>query len=178
MPQLPLIYRNKYREQIPMNAKLIELNRQKKLKGDAAYIFMETKPREELYDLKNDPYEVHNLANDMNYRERLTEYRNALSNWQLEIGDKGFIPEHDLVEMFWPEMLQPKTENVLISSAKKNTIVLSCKTEGASIGYQTGKAIGTKSWQLYYKPIKIKGKEKLVARAIRIGYKASEITSN
>ena len=139
---------------------------------------MNTKPQEEFYDLQNDPYEVHNLANDPKYSKKIKVYRQALKSWQLEIGDKGFIPEHDLVEMFWPEMLQPKTEHVLISSAKNNTIVLSCKTEGASIGYQTGKAIGTKSWQLYYKPIKIKGKEKLVARAIRIGYKASEITSN
>ena len=64
MPELPLIYRNKYREQIPMNAKLIALNQEKKLKGNAAYIFMNTKPQEEFYDLQNDPYEVHILAND------------------------------------------------------------------------------------------------------------------
>ena len=49
MPQLPLVYRNQYREQITMNAKLIELDRQKMLTGDASYIFMKTKPREELY---------------------------------------------------------------------------------------------------------------------------------
>ena len=49
MPHLPLVYRNQYREQITMNAKLIELDRQKMLTGDASYIFMKTKPREELY---------------------------------------------------------------------------------------------------------------------------------
>lgn len=178
MPELPLIYRNKYREQITINATLIELNRQKKLTGDAAYIFMETKPREELYDLKNDPYEVHNLAENPKYKDKLTELRRALSNWQMEIGDKGFIPEHDLIEMFWPEMLQPKTENVAFKRSENNSITLTCSTEGASIGYQIGEEIGSNSWQLYYEPIKVKANQKVVARAIRIGYKASEITSN
>jgi N-sulfoglucosamine sulfohydrolase len=178
LPQLPLIYRNKYREQITMNAKLIELNRQKKLKGDAAYMFMETKPREELYDLENDPYEVHNLADDPKYAKDLSKYRKALANWQLEIGDKGFIPEHDLIEMFWPEMIQPVTKNVLFIQQKRGLLKLDCKTEGASIGYQIDKNIGTRNWQLYYEPIKVNRNQKIVARAIRIGFRASEITSN
>ena len=178
LPQLPLIYRNRYREQITMNAKLIELNRQKKLKGDAAYMFMKTKPREELYDLENDPYEVHNLAEDPNYEKHLSKYRKALANWQLEIGDKGFIPEHDLIELFWPEMRQPVTKNVLFTEQSQGMLQLECKTEGASIGYQTGKDIGTNHWNLYHTPIQQKNNQKIVARAIRIGYKASEITSN
>lgn len=176
MPQLPLIYRNKYREQIPMNAKLIELNRTKKLEGDTAYIFMETKPREELYDLENDPYEVHNLANNPIHSERLKKYRTALANWQLEIGDKGFIPEHDLVEMFWPEFRQPITENVTFKKDKKGLLHLNCLTEGASIGYQIEDAIGSDHWQLYTEPIKINKNLKLAARAIKIGFKASSIT--
>ena len=178
LPQLPLIYRNRYREQITMNAKLIELNRQKKLKGDAAYMFMKTKPREELYDLENDPYEVHNLAENPNYEKHLSKYRKALANWQLEIGDKGFIPEHDLIELFWPEMRQPVTKNVLFTEQSQGMLQLECKTEGASIGYQTGKDIGTNHWNLYHTPIQQKNNQKIVARAIRIGYKASEITSN
>jgi N-sulfoglucosamine sulfohydrolase len=178
LPQLPLVYRNKYREQIPMNAKLIEMNRNKELTGDASYIFMETKPREELYDLESDPYEINNLANDPIHAERLTTYRKALANWQLEIGDKGFIPEHDLIEMFWPEMIQPITNNVTFEKEKKGKITLSCSTEGASIGYQIGNDIGSDHWDLYNTSIKLAGDEKIMARAIRIGYKASKTTSN
>lgn len=176
MPQLPLIFRNEYRERIPMNAKLIEMNRLGQLEGDATYIFMETKPREELYDLQNDPYEVHNLAEDPNYKERITTYRKALADWQLEIGDKGFMPEYDLVEMFWPEMVQPKTANVSFTKSN-NALILNSDTEGASIGYQLDAQIGTNQWSLYHKPLKINTNQKLVARAIRIGYKASEITN-
>tara|TARA_B100001057_G_scaffold470436_1_gene531758 strand:- start:291 stop:1949 length:1659 start_codon:yes stop_codon:yes gene_type:complete len=178
MPELPLIYRNKYREQIPMNAQLIELNRQKKLKGSASYIFMKTKPIEELYDLQNDPFEVDNLAEDPTQSRRINTYRKALTQWQLEIDDKGFIPEHNLIEMFWPKMIQPITENVSIETLQKGMIQLACATEGASIGYQTGSNIGTRFWTLYHRPIKIDKNEKIHARAIKIGFKASEITSN
>ena len=177
MPELPLIYRNKYREQIPMNAKLIALNQEKKLEGNASYIFMNTKPQEEFYDLKNDPYEVHNLAEDPKYSKKIEEYRLALKDWQLEIGDKGFIPEHDLIESFWPEMKQPITQNVTFEKDKTGTLKLNSSTAGASIGYQIGDDIGTNHWNLYYKPIAIDKNQKIIARAIRIGYKASEITS-
>ena len=50
-------------------------------------------------------------------------------------------------------------------------------TKGAAIGYQIDEKIGTNSWNLYHKPILVGDKQKIVARAIRIGYKASEITS-
>ena len=177
MPELPLIYRNKYREQIPMNAKLIALNQEKKLEGNASYIFMNSKPQEEFYDLKNDPYEVYNLAEDPKYSKKIEEYRLALNDWQLEIGDKGFIPEHDLIESFWPEMKQPITQNVTFEKDKTGTLKLKSSTAGASIGYQIGDDIGTNHWNLYYKPIAIDKNQKIIARAIRIGYQASEITS-
>ena len=177
MPELPLIYRNKYREQIPMNAKLIALNQEKKLKGNASYIFMDTKPLEEFYDLQNDPYEVNNLANDPNYATKIKGYRKALKDWQLEIEDKGFVPEHDLIEMFWPEMEQPITQNVTFKKNNKGTLKLNSLTEGASIGYQIGADIGTNHWNLYHKPLRIDTSQKILARAIRIGYKTSEITS-
>ena len=177
MPERPLIYRNKYREQIPMNKHLIELDSLDMLKGDAAYIFMKSKPIEELYDLESDPYEVHNLATDSIYSQKLTELRVQLKQWQTSIDDKGFIPEHELIETFWPDMKQPKTDDVLIITNEQN-LTLSCKTEGASIGFQLGDDIGSKYWQLYTKPVEIKPNEKIRARAIRIGYKASNISNN
>ena len=175
MPELPLIYRNRYREQIPMNKHLIELDSEGKLKGDAAYIFMKTKPLEELYDLKNDPYEVHNLANDPAQAEKLKLFRSQLSQWQASIKDRGFTPESEIIREFWPGMIQPVTADVKIQQLN-NTIVLSCATKGASIAYQLSDAIGTDYWQLYSKPILLQPQEKISTRAIRIGYKASKIT--
>ncbi len=48
---------------------------------------------EELYDLENDPDEVHNLAELPEYRETVDRFRRA--NWEhlLRIRDLGFLPE-------------------------------------------------------------------------------------
>lgn len=55
--------------------------------------FWERKPAEELYDLRNDPDEVHNLAADPKYVARLVLCREALRAWEVEIRDVGFLPE-------------------------------------------------------------------------------------
>ena len=178
LPELPLIYRNKYRERITMNSKLIQMDSFNMLEGDAAYIFMKTKPVEEFYDLANDPYEVNNIIDNPKYSKRINDFRAALENWQKEINDQGFIAENKLVKSFWPNMMQPKTENVDFKIVDDGLYELTSLTNGASIGYQMDEKIGTNSWNLYYKPIRIGDKQKIVARAIRIGYKASAITSN
>ena len=54
------------------------------------------KPVEELYDLKNDPQEIHNLADDRQQQQRLKKMRTALSAWQNEVGDIGLIPEAEI----------------------------------------------------------------------------------
>jgi N-sulfoglucosamine sulfohydrolase len=177
MPERPLIYRNRYREQITMNKHLIELDLAGELEGDAAYIFMKSKPVTELYDLENDPYEVHNLAENPTYANKLEELSTQLNQWQIAINDRGFTPESEIIEEFWPNMTQPKTADVYIQINNSNA-TLSCETEGASIGYQYGNAIDTNNWQLYTKPVQLNTNEKIRARAIRIGFKASEITTN
>ena len=178
MTELPLIFRNKYREKVPMNKKLIDMDINGELSGDAAYIFMKTKPIEELYDLHTDPYEVHNLAFDPAYESKLIELRTALSRWQTDIDDQGFKPESEIIKGFWPDMIQPVTSDVKIKINSDGLIQMSCDTNGASIGYQTEAMIGEDRWLLYTEPIKITSTQKLMARAIRIGYKASNITSN
>lgn len=60
-------------------------------------IFWNTKPSEELYDTENDPWEVHNLADDPEYYAVLERMRKANVEWMLRIKDAGFIPEADLI---------------------------------------------------------------------------------
>ena len=74
-------------------------------------------------------------------------------------------------------MTQPKTQNVEFKIRNDGLYELTSITKGASIGYQIDEKIGTNSWNLYHKPIVVGDKQKIVARAIRIGYQASEITS-
>lgn len=175
-PELPLLYRNAYREQIDMTRTLIEMDRQGKLTGDAAYIFMMTKPEEELYDLSNDPDEVHNLALAPEHQTKVKEMQAALGDWQLEVGDLGFIPEADLVNMMWPGMIQPNTDNVGFKK-ESGKIILTCATEGASIAYQIDDEIGSKRWKLYSQPLTEESFKKIAARAVRLGYKTSEVSA-
>ena len=52
-------------------------------------LFRDVRPPEELYDVKNDPYEINNLANDPAFAARLMQMRGWLDTWIVETGDKG-----------------------------------------------------------------------------------------
>lgn len=56
-------------------------------------VYWNTKPVEELYDTENDPWEVHNLADDPAFEAILQRMRKALTHWMIEIKDVGLIPE-------------------------------------------------------------------------------------
>jgi arylsulfatase A-like enzyme len=51
------------------------------------------KPVEELYDLKNDPKELNNLAENEQYNEIKQNLQNELYNWMVETKDLGLLPE-------------------------------------------------------------------------------------
>ena len=55
--------------------------------------FFGTKPFEELYDTKADPWEVNNLADDQEYADVLKKMRQAMKDHILKFKDGGFIPE-------------------------------------------------------------------------------------
>lgn len=66
------------------------------LSGAMALFSAGSKPAEELYDLESDPHEVNNLAGDPDYAGKLAEMKNALFEWQLQIGDLGLLPESEI----------------------------------------------------------------------------------
>jgi uncharacterized sulfatase len=55
--------------------------------------FWKTKPPEELYDLQDDPDEVHNLAASPAHQEILKKLRQAQQGLARRIRDVGFLPE-------------------------------------------------------------------------------------
>jgi uncharacterized sulfatase len=55
--------------------------------------FWQTKPAEELYDLKSDPDEVNNLADSPEHREILERLRRATHDFLITTRDVGFLPE-------------------------------------------------------------------------------------
>jgi len=57
-------------------------------------VFFETKrPIEELYNLKEDPYEINNLSLNSESKNILERHRSILDNWIEETDDKGQYPE-------------------------------------------------------------------------------------
>jgi arylsulfatase A-like enzyme len=51
--------------------------------------FENERDAEELYDLKNDPYEINNLADDYKYEEILANHRKILESWLIRTNDRG-----------------------------------------------------------------------------------------
>lgn len=60
--------------------------------------FFESKPAELLFDLRSDPHEVRNLADDPRYAETCRELRGELQDWVKGLPDLSFYPESVLVE--------------------------------------------------------------------------------
>ncbi|MFT4204213.1 MAG: sulfatase-like hydrolase/transferase [Chitinophagaceae bacterium] len=61
--------------------------------------YFREKPTEELYDVRNDPDNIHNLATDPAYRSVLQQLRKKNHDLLLQINDAGFIPEADVYEI-------------------------------------------------------------------------------
>ena len=58
-------------------------------------IFFGPRPAEELYDLRNDPDEINNLAVNPAFKKELQRHRRILNHWIRETDDKGQYPESD-----------------------------------------------------------------------------------
>lgn len=67
----------------------------------AMYALALNPPAIELYDLENDPYELHNLSDDVEYGDVLKNLRADLTNWQRETVDR--IEEPGVLERLTKE---------------------------------------------------------------------------
>lgn len=68
--------------------------------SEASARFWKRRPSEELYDLANDPHELHNLAADPEHAVTLERFRRELEDWTLRSRDVGYIPEPDLYTLY------------------------------------------------------------------------------
>ncbi len=96
-PGLPYAQRQDYMEQQPTVPVMRRMWAEGKLEGDAGIFFQPTKPREELYDLENDPSMLRNLSGDPEHAATLGRLRTALEQQLAMTGDLGETDEHELV---------------------------------------------------------------------------------
>jgi uncharacterized sulfatase len=84
-----------YMFQTPTTRVWKQLYDEGKLKPPQTY-FWEPKASEELYDLRNDPDEVRNLAGSPDHQEVLKRLRQAQRELALQVRDVGFLPEDEI----------------------------------------------------------------------------------
>lgn len=88
------------------------LKQKGQLKAAERFFFEPTKPREELYDLAADPFELNNLARQPQYRSQLKKLRKVLKRYErrLKPVDDAYFPVHpsavDLLE--WVRKERPE----------------------------------------------------------------------
>ncbi len=70
----------------------------------------EHRTNEELYDLRDDPYEMNNIASQAKYKSVIKEMRNDLEKWMIEQGDKGIESEIEALYRLVPGV-RKKYEN-------------------------------------------------------------------
>lgn len=166
-----------YRERIPAMQELLRLRDEGKLDDIQLQWFRDRKPQEELYDCLSDPYELNNLADNPDYKEKMNELRTEMDRWLEAINDTPNLPEKELIAQLWNgQETQPVTSNPTIT-ASEGKIEMNCATEGASLGY---KIIGNDGktpevWSIYQTPFEIPEGATVVTQAYRIGFKPSEI---
>jgi arylsulfatase A-like enzyme len=94
MPERPYCQFNDYKERAyPGLALLNVLHLEGKLPPEQDAFMQPSKPVEELYDLRKDPDELHNLASDSACAPVLQQLRAELEQWRKSVGDPGVSEE-------------------------------------------------------------------------------------
>ena len=95
MPERPWCQYNRYKEgAYPMLAQMNVMNMKGQLTPEQARFFAPSKPKIELFDLRRDPHEINNVADDPEYAKVKARLLNKLDHWRSEvIHDQGVTDE-------------------------------------------------------------------------------------
>lgn len=96
LPHLPLLQSNFYTDQSEIMQALSYAKDTMQLNEAQQTLFADSRNPEELYDIKNDPHELNNLAGDPDYQSIVLEMRDNLNREILRIHDTGFMPEPEM----------------------------------------------------------------------------------
>jgi len=147
-PDKPYYQNIEYRLSIPMMKEFLQLRDEGKL-DSVQMSWFKTKPVEELYDVEKDPNELHNLANDPKYKNKLIELRNLFNEWTKNVGDMGSVPEKEMIAKWWNGKNEPPATDTPHIANTSNGVKITCDTKGASIGYRIVKVGEEKKRKAY-----------------------------
>lgn len=180
-----------YLSNMPIYREMLRLDAAGTLTGAQKSWMAYSRPPEELYDVKADPYQINNLVNDPKLAPVLNDLRQRHRQWTLETGDMGHMNEPEMIQQMWPGGIQPVTDvpYFIVNSPEdrfsKNyrtggsysspmTLGFYCPTHGASMVY-TFEGKNNPHWLLYTGPMHLRpGSYIIRVKAVRYGYKDSE----
>lgn len=135
-----------------------------------AQYFAADRPSEELYDTWTDPDEVDNLVERSEHAAELARLRRAYDRHAQRVVDGSATEELVMVQHMWGGLEQPSTATP-VATAVGSLQSLVCPTEGASIGYR----IDGGPWRLYTRPFEVQAGALVEAKAVRYGFRESDI---
>ena len=123
------------------------------------------RPEEELYDLRSDPYELNNIADDPAQQEVLVSLRNKLKQWMMQQGDNGDSAYHAdnpdkpfLNEIYSRQFVVNANLTALGANGGMNDLALvklECPIWQTKIYYTLDGSEPTKHSSLYNKPFEL-----------------------
>ncbi len=110
MPERAYCQFNNYKERsYPVLALLNVMNMKGELNPEQATFMSASKPEFELFDLKSDPWELHNLADNPGYKKIKDELLDELNNWR-----ENIIKDQGVTDTFksggWPSTYPTKSQ--------------------------------------------------------------------
>jgi N-sulfoglucosamine sulfohydrolase len=105
-PEMPYTQYNRYKDAYyPVLRLMHKLYENKQLTPEQALFMAKRKPKEELYDLKEDPHELNNLADIKQHLIILQKFRKILDDWIENTSDRGeFAEDPEVVNQYKQEM--------------------------------------------------------------------------
>lgn len=143
MPETCNYLDNDYRISLPMMKKMIEMRDEGTLNEQQMLYFKAPRPVEEFYDLDNDPYELHNLADDPAFKYDLERLRNAFNQWNSTTNAVWNSKSEDQ----WIAEFKPGGERQVVAAPvvaqSPDGYTFGCDTPGVSYVYkvQTAKEV-------------------------------------
>ncbi|HXH33573.1 MAG TPA: sulfatase [Plantibacter sp.] len=151
-------------------------------------VVAQSKPTEELYDVRADPHETMNLATDARFATDRERLRDALTAWAERYGDLGTVPESELEERWRRGGVRCSVSTPEVSVVD-GMVSISCSTPGSLLGWTSvapraeeaprgfQREIGTptddgRAWQLMRGPLTVG--TAIWVKAWRLGYAPSD----
>jgi hypothetical protein len=176
-PELPYYMDLTYRRQQASMRDILRWRDAGRLDSVQMRWFLPKGRMEELYDVKADPWQLKNLADDPAYAAVLQRLQAVYANWQQEVPDLGDIDEKSLISRWWNGAAVPPVTSDPLMKRKGKRLQVSCETPGASIGYRIANpgSAATIRLEIYSSPITISDGQRVEVIAHRTGYKTSNV---